>query len=75
MRKACAMPEWALIDAGGGAVVDLDAAGQEVLSQRKVDALRHRAVVVYIRVREGGRDAGAREGAARGRSAGAREAR
>ncbi len=52
--KATSLPEWALVDAGGGAVVDLDAAtGEERLSARKVIALRRRALVIYIRVRSG----------------------
>ena len=58
MRKATSMREWALVDAGGGAVVDLvpDGAGGhvEALSARKVNALRRRALVIYIRVRPAG---------------------
>jgi shikimate kinase len=38
----------ALIDAGGGVVVDLDRRGQEVFSRRKVAALRRRGLVVYL---------------------------
>lgn len=55
MRKATSLREWSLVDAGGGAVVDLfpDGAGGhvEALSARKVNAMRRRALVVYIRVR------------------------
>lgn len=47
--KATALPEWALIDAGGGAVVDLAPDGSEVLSDRKVSALRANAMVVYVK--------------------------
>ena len=47
------MPEGALVDAGGGAVVDLlpDGSGEEVLSARKVIELRRNALVVYIKAR------------------------
>jgi shikimate kinase len=48
---------WTLIDAGGGVVVDLDLNGNEVFSERKVDALRgavtqtgaRENVLVYLR--------------------------
>ena len=48
---------WTLIDAGGGVVVDLDDDGNEVFSERKVDALRgattktgaRENVLVYLR--------------------------
>ena len=51
LRKAAALREWALIDAGGGAVVDLLPNGEEVLSARKVAALRRNALVIYIKAR------------------------
>jgi len=55
VRKATAMREWALLDAGGGVVVDLVADGEggnaEALSARKVIALRHRALVIYVKAR------------------------
>ena len=35
-----ANPRWTLVDAGGGVVVDLDERGNEVFSERKVEALR-----------------------------------
>ena len=35
-----ATPRWTLVDAGGGVVVDLDDRGNEVFSERKVEALR-----------------------------------
>lgn len=37
-----------IIDAGGGAVVDLDATGKEVFSQRKVDLLRADGSVIFL---------------------------
>eukprot|EP00242_Pyramimonas_sp_CCMP2087_P006517 CAMPEP_0198209992 /NCGR_PEP_ID=MMETSP1445-20131203/18139_1 /TAXON_ID=36898 /ORGANISM="Pyramimonas sp., Strain CCMP2087" /LENGTH=260 /DNA_ID=CAMNT_0043883921 /DNA_START=128 /DNA_END=907 /DNA_ORIENTATION=- len=49
VKKSAAISEWALIDAGGGVVVDLDEDGNEVFSSRKVDALRATGVVVYIK--------------------------
>ena len=48
-RKAGAFDQWALIDGGGGVVVDLDADGNEVFSERKVAALREHALVVYLK--------------------------
>jgi len=49
-QKCGAFDAWALIDAGGGVVVDLDAGGGEVFSTRKLDALRgaHGALIVYV---------------------------
>lgn len=42
---------WALIDAGGGVVVDLDEDGNEVYSQRKVDVLKREGLgkVVFLK--------------------------
>ncbi len=37
-----------IVDCGGGALVDLDAAGDEVYSTRKVNALRDGGPVVYL---------------------------
>lgn len=48
VEKASAFESGALIDCGGGVVVDLDASGQEIFSHRKVDALRRRSLVVYL---------------------------
>jgi len=48
VAKASAWSEFALIDAGGGVVVDLDEEGNEVFSDRKVEALRAAGLVVYI---------------------------
>jgi shikimate kinase len=48
VRKAAAF-RGALVDAGGGVVVDLDAREREVFSRRKVAALRRRGLVVYLR--------------------------
>lgn len=47
-RKAGAF-RGALIDAGGGVVVDLDRRGHEVYSRRKVAALRRHGLVIYLR--------------------------
>lgn len=49
VQKVAAFESGALIDCGGGVVVDLDEAGHEVFSRRKVDALRRRSLVVYLR--------------------------
>jgi len=38
----------ALLDCGGGVVVELNEAGDEVFSQRKVEALRKHGLVVYL---------------------------
>lgn len=48
VQKVSAFEGGALIDCGGGVVVDLDAAGDEVFSRRKVDALRRNSLVVYL---------------------------
>lgn len=48
VRKVAAFRRGALIDAGGGVVVDLDAAGNEVFSERKVAALRQHGLIVYL---------------------------
>jgi len=47
--KAASLPEWALIDAGGGVLVDLDLDGNEVYSERKASALRRSGLLVYIK--------------------------
>jgi hypothetical protein len=39
-KKAAALPAFALIDAGGGVLVDLDVDGNEIYSERKVYPLR-----------------------------------
>jgi len=39
----------ALIDAGGGVVVDLDRRGREIYSRRKVRALRRNSLILYLR--------------------------
>lgn len=49
VRKVCRFPDSALLDCGGGVVVDLDDDGHEVFSPRKVDALRESARVVYLK--------------------------
>lgn len=48
-RKAASLKEWSLIDAGGGVLVDLDADGNEIYSERKANALRETGLVVYIK--------------------------
>lgn len=48
VRRVSAFRSGALIDCGGGVVVDLDADGNEIFSARKVDALRRHARVVYL---------------------------
>ncbi len=49
VRRLSAFRGGALLDCGGGVVVDLDAGGDEVFSQRKVEALRRHGLVVYLR--------------------------
>lgn len=48
IRKLTAL-DGLVIDAGGGAVVDLDAEGREVFSDRKVTLLRASGSVVFLR--------------------------
>ncbi len=48
VAKASAFEHGALIDSGGGVVVDLDASGREVYSETKVRALRRTGRVVYL---------------------------
>ena len=48
VKKVSAFSSGALIDCGGGVVVDLDKAGQEVFSERKVSALKRHSLVVYL---------------------------
>lgn len=48
VEKVSRFPGGALIDCGGGVVVDLDADGQEVFSQSKVAALRCHGHVIYL---------------------------
>ena len=47
-HKVGAFEGRALIDCGGGVVVDLDAEGNEVFSERKVNALKRRGLIVYL---------------------------
>ena len=46
--RASAFEGGALIDCGGGVVVDLDDEGREIYSQRKVAALKRHSLVVYL---------------------------
>jgi shikimate kinase len=48
VRKLSAFEAGAVIDCGGGVVVDLDEHGEEIYSKRKVDALRRHGLVVYL---------------------------
>ena len=48
VSRVAAFDGGALLDCGGGVVVDLDADGDEIFSERKVGALRRNALVVYL---------------------------
>ncbi len=48
VSKVGAFRSGALIDCGGGVVVDLDDDGEEVFSERKVEALRAHSRVLYL---------------------------
>jgi len=48
VRRVSAFAGGALIDCGGGVVVDLDEDGREIYSERKVEALRRSSLVVYL---------------------------
>jgi shikimate kinase len=48
VRRAAAFQGGALIDCGGGVVVDLDELDREIYSERKVAALREHSLVVYL---------------------------
>src|SRR5881628_3222192 len=48
VEKVAAIEGGALIDAGGGVVVELDRNGSERYSARKVDALKRHGRVVYL---------------------------
>jgi len=48
VQRVSAFTGGALIDCGGGVVVDLDEAGHEIPSRRKIEALRSHALVVYL---------------------------
>ncbi len=48
VERLSAFTSGALVDCGGGVVVDLDEDGEEVLSQRKIDLLRRHGRVVYL---------------------------
>ena len=49
VEKVSAFESGALIDCGGGVVVDLDADGNEISSERKVKALKRHGLVVYLK--------------------------
>ena len=46
--KASSFQSGALIDCGGGVVVDIDEDGREYFSERKVEALRRHGEIVYL---------------------------
>jgi shikimate kinase len=46
--RVAAFESGALIDCGGGIVVDLDSGGHEVYSKRKVAALKRSSAIVYL---------------------------
>ncbi len=48
LKKACRLKD-VILDCGGGIVVDLDRAGREKFSARKVRLLRKHAMVVWLR--------------------------
>ncbi|MEE3328495.1 MAG: shikimate kinase [Myxococcota bacterium] len=48
VEKVSAFSSGALIDCGGGVVVDLDKKGNEIFSKRKVSALKRHSLVVYL---------------------------
>jgi shikimate kinase len=49
LERVTDSPPGALVDCGGGIVVDLDASDGEIFSDRKVAVLRRRCRVVYLR--------------------------
>lgn len=49
LQKVSDFKSGALIDCGGGVVVDLDKEGNEIFSERKVEALKRHSLVVYLR--------------------------
>lgn len=48
VKKAASFKGGALIDCGGGVIVDLDDRGDEIFSERKANALRTHGVVFYL---------------------------
>lgn len=48
VHKLSAFDRGALIDCGGGVVVDLDHSGEEIYSERKVELLREHGLIVYL---------------------------
>ena len=49
VHKLSAFQQGALIDGGGGVVVDVDDSGEETYSERKIELLREHGLVVYLR--------------------------
>jgi shikimate kinase len=48
VQRAAAFQSGAVLDCGGGVVVDLDPMGREMYSERKVGALREHTLIVYL---------------------------
>jgi len=48
VEKLARFRDSALLDCGGGVVVELNEAGEEVFGERKVEALREHGLVVYL---------------------------
>jgi shikimate kinase len=49
VQKISAFEQGAIIDGGGGIVVELDDSGEEIYSERKVELLREHGLFVYLR--------------------------
>lgn len=49
VEKVAAFEREALLDCGGGVVVELDAQGEEIYSKQKVATIRQHGLVVYLR--------------------------
>jgi shikimate kinase len=49
VKAANAFSEFTLIDCGGGICVDLDENGEEIYSERKINALKETAMIVFIK--------------------------
>lgn len=48
VRKVAAL-DGIIVDCGGGVIVDLDPAGHEIFSQRKVEALKRNGLVIWLK--------------------------
>ncbi|MBF0622870.1 MAG: shikimate kinase [Magnetococcales bacterium] len=45
----CAALDKAIIDCGGGVIVDLDQSGKEIYSSRKMDALKKNCTIIWLK--------------------------